>query len=81
MLQFPESRIQLLAHTDSIGNRVDQANITRSRLRVIGSYLVRKGVSARRMVLRSLGGESPLYDNQTASGRTANNRIEVLEQP
>ena len=81
MLQFPESRIQLLAHTDSIGNRVDQANITRSRLRVIGSYLVRKGVSAKRMVLRSLGGESPLYDNQTASGRTANNRIEVLEQP
>lgn len=79
--QYPQARIQLLAHTDSMGNRVDQANITRMRLRVIGSYLVRKGVSAKRMVLRSLGGESPLYDNQTAVGREANNRIEVLEQP
>lgn len=79
--QYPESRIQLLAHTDSIGNRQDQANITRARLRVVGSYLVRKGVSARRMVLRSLGGESPLHDNQTVTGRAANNRIEVLEQP
>ncbi len=79
--EFPEARIQLLAHTDSIGNRLDQANITRGRLRAVGSYLVRKGVSARRMVLRSLGGESPLYDNETQSGRAANNRIEVLEQP
>ena len=80
MQQYPQARIQLLAHTDSIGNRVDQANITRMRLRVIGSYLVRKGVSAKRMVLRSLGGESPAYNNDTTSGREANNRIEVLEQ-
>ena len=79
--QFPEARIQLLAHTDSIGNRLDQANITRSRLRVVGSYLVRKGISAKRMVLRSLGGEMPLHNNDTESGREANNRIEVLEQP
>lgn len=81
LLQFPEARIQLLAHTDSIGNRLDQANVTRSRLRVVGSYLVRKGVSAKRMVLRSLGGEMPLHSNDTESGRIANNRIEVLEQP
>jgi len=70
-----------VTHTDSRGSRVEQAKITRERLRAVGSYLVQKGISARRMGLRSLGGERPIQSNDTAAGRAANNRLEVFEQP
>ncbi len=78
--RFPQARIQIFAHTDSRGTPRDQAVVTRARLRSIGTYLIRQGVSANRLVLRSLGGQNPLYDNATQAGRDANNRIEILEQ-
>lgn len=81
LLQYPETRVQLVTHTDASGDRVEQAKITRARLQAVGSYLLRKGISARRLVLRSLGGERPIQSNDTASGRAANNRVEVFEQP
>lgn len=77
--QYPQARVELHAHTDDRGTVRDQAILTRARLKTIGTYLVRQGVSARRLVLRSFGGTRPLYDNVDAVGRQGNNRIEVLE--
>ena len=79
LTQNPNARIQLLAHTDNSGTQVEQANRTRNRIRAVATYLVGKGISARRLTLRSLGGENPRYDNGTVEGRQANNRIEILE--
>jgi len=79
MKQFPKARVELHAHTDNTGSVRDQAVLTRKRLRTMGVYLVGKGVSANRLVLRSFGGTRPLYENGTERGRTGNNRIEVLE--
>lgn len=78
--RFPQAKVQIIAHTDTTGTARDQATITRARLRTVGTYLVRKGISASRLTLRSLGGERPAYDNSTAEGRAANNRIEILER-
>ena len=57
----------------------EQAILTRARLRTVGTYLVGRGVSANRLVLRSFGGSRPIADNATEAGRERNNRIEVLE--
>jgi len=78
--RYPDAKIQLLAHTDSTGTTIDQARLTRGRLKTVGTYLLKRGVSARRITLRSLGSESPRFDNATEAGRSANNRIEILEQ-
>lgn len=77
--QYPQARVELLAHTDSRGDARQQSILTRARLRTVGTYLIEQGVSANRMVLRSFGGSRPLYDNATAEGRQRNNRIEVIE--
>lgn len=77
--QYPQARIALHAHTDGQGTVRDQAILTRARLRTMGTYMVRKGVRANRLILRSFGGTRPLYDNASAEGRAGNNRIEVLE--
>lgn len=79
LVSFPDAKIELHSHTDNTGTVRDQAILTRARLKRLGTYLVGKGVSAKRLVLRSFGGTRPLYDNASADGRTANNRIEVLE--
>lgn len=77
--QYPQARVELHAHTDNQGTVRDQAILTRARLRTMGTYLVGKGIRSNRLVLRSFGGTRPLYDNATAEGRAANNRIEVIE--
>jgi len=79
LIQHPEAKVELHAHTDNNGEVADQTALTRSRVETIGAYLVRRGVEANRMVLRSFGGSRPLYDNETAQGRTGNNRVEVIE--
>ena len=80
LMEYPEAGIRLLAHTDTNRSTRDQSILTRTRLRTLGTYLVRRGVSANRLVLRSFGGSKPVAANDTAAGRAANNRIEVLER-
>lgn len=80
LTKYPMARIQLLAHTDNTGSMKQQATLTRARLRSIGTYLLQQGVRANRLILRSLGGSSPIYDNSTPHGRSRNNRIELIEQ-
>lgn len=79
LVQYPQAKVELHAHTDNQASVRDQAVLTRARLRTIGTYLVSKGVRANRLVLRSFGGTRPLYDNNTVEGRNGNNRIEVVE--
>jgi len=82
LAQYPEARIELKAHTDNSRDEREQSILTRARLRTIGTYLViERGVRARRLVLRSLGGAEPIADNNTESGRLENNRIEISENP
>lgn len=77
--RYPDARVDILAHTDSRGTVRDQAILSRQRLKSVGLYLQKQGISANRLVLRSFGGTRPLYRNDTPQGRAANNRIEVIE--
>ena len=78
---FPTTYIELVAHTDDTGTEAQQSELTRQRLRSIGVYLVRHGISQDRLLLRSYGGSRPAFDNLTAESRRLNNRIEVFENP
>ncbi len=78
---FRATYIELVAHTDNLGTEAEQSELTRQRLRSIGVYLVRHGISQDRLLLRSYGGSRPVFDNSTTEGRRRNNRIEVFENP
>ena len=78
---YPTTYIEIVAHTDNLGTEAEQSELTRQRLRSIGVYLVRHGISQDRLLLRSYGGLRPLYDNATTEGRRRNNRIEIFENP
>jgi outer membrane protein OmpA-like peptidoglycan-associated protein len=77
--QFPQAKVELRAHTDTLATSKEQSILTRARLKAVGTYLVRQGVSANRLILRSFGGTRPLYNSREVEGRRGNNRIEVIE--
>ena len=81
MMQFPRTKIELIAHTDNSGDSQANSSLARQRLRAIGIYLVRRGITQDRFLLRSFGDKRPLFDNDSAESRQANNRIEIIEKP
>ena len=81
MIQYPTTKIEIIAHTDNAGDPLAKSAIARQRLRAIGIYLVQRGIQQDRFLLRSFAGKRPAFDNNTAAGRKANNRIELVERP
>ncbi len=79
LIRFPDAAIELNAHTDNRGSLREQSILTRKRLRIIASYMSKNGIRGNRLVLRSMGGSQPVFDNSTAKGRAGNNRIEIFE--
>ena len=75
------TRVELAAHSDNAGDPQQKSLLTRQRLRAIGIYLVQRGISQDRLLLRSFGSKRPVFDNNSEAGRRANNRIEITEQP
>lgn len=63
--------------TDNIGE--DSANLVVSQKRAdkVKAYLVRQGIAASRLRVIGRGESNPIADNQTASGRRKNRRIEI----
>ncbi|MFT6878456.1 MAG: outer membrane protein OmpA-like peptidoglycan-associated protein [Granulosicoccus sp.] len=81
MTEFPTTRIELIAHTDNAGTPQTKSLLTRQRLRAIGIYLVQRGITQDRFLLRSFSDKRPAFDNSSVEGRRANNRIEIVERP
>lgn len=80
LLQYPNAKIELHAHSDNSGDIKSQSVLTRSRLRTVGTYLLKRGIRSNRMALRSFGGAKPRFNNDSATDRQRNNRIEVFEK-
>ena len=75
----PEIRVEFIGHTDNIGNNLDNYNMGLYYAKQIQWYLVANGGIAKSMIKSSSKGESKSIDtNDTASGRKANRRIEVI---
>lgn len=79
--RYPAMRVELVAHTDNTGTEASQSALTRQRLRSMGIYLLKQGVDKNRLLLRSFAAKRPAFDNSTVSGRRANNRVQLLENP
>ena len=77
MNAFPEMRIKIIGHTDSLGS--DQYNQTLSfnRAKSVIRYLQTKGIAKDRMVPEGFGEKYPIDTNSTPEGRFHNRRVEI----
>ena len=77
MTQFPSARVEVAAHTDSLGSDSYNLDLSRQRAQAVVDYLVAQGVDASRLESRGYGETQPVGDNSTAEGRAMNRRVEV----
>ncbi len=75
----PSSSIDIVGHTDNIGNSNDNYNSDLKYAKQVRQYLIRKGnFKASSIKATSKGEAEPIDDNFTKKGRIANKRIEII---
>jgi OmpA-OmpF porin, OOP family len=78
----PSVRIEISGHTDNVGPRPRNVQLSKERAEAVKEYIVSKGIDASRLETRGAGPDEPIENNATAAGRQKNRRTEfkLLEQ-
>lgn len=75
------SIVSIEGHTDSVGSREYNVDLSLRRAESVRAYLTGPGgVSPSRVNVRGLGPDFPVADNASMSGRLQNRRVEVIVQ-
>lgn len=77
MMESEKMVIQLEGHTDSQGNPGSNLKLSQSRVEAVKRYLVKKGVSKKRVKTKAFGGTQPLRNEMTPEDRALNRRVEM----
>jgi OOP family OmpA-OmpF porin len=72
----PAARIEVTGHTDSIGSRDANRQLSESRAKSVVGYLAQRGVPAARVEAAGFGDTRPIAPNDTEANRAKNRRIE-----
>ena len=76
MNKYPDLRIEISGHTDSVGSRDSNLDLSQRRADAVKKYLVDSGIDGSRIETKGLGPDQPIADNETKAGRAENRRIE-----
>jgi len=77
--KYPDKNIEIVGHTDNIGNSNDNYSVGLKYAQQVRWYLISKGNIKKALVKASSKGESePIDSNFSKQGRNKNRRIEVL---
>ena len=75
---YPENRIMITGHTDSVGSGQSNLALSQARADSVKAHLLHQGVMPQSIVSAvGYGEEHPVADNATAAGRTMNRRVEL----
>ena len=68
--------IEVAGHTDNVGAREVNMELSRRRADAVAAYLAGQGVARWRLTARGYGPDRPRSSNATETGQAANRRIE-----
>jgi len=74
----PALNLRIVGHTDNIGRGNFNQMLSELRAKAVADYLVRSGVSRRRLTTFGMGESTPIKDNESKNGRAENRRVEFL---
>lgn len=79
LAQNPGMKVEISGHTDKIGTKAYNKDLSQRRANAVKNYLVNKGIDARRVVSMGYGEEKPLASNDDElEGRELNRRVEFV---
>lgn len=76
--KYPDRTVIIEGHTDSVGSVESNLALSQRRADAVKAYLVSQGVAETRLSAAGLGKGSPVADNDSATGRQQNRRVEVI---
>jgi outer membrane protein OmpA-like peptidoglycan-associated protein len=81
MKRYPGYKLSIDGYTDNVGNDFANQQLSEARAKACLDYLVSKGVDKNIITYAGHGESNPIDDNNTATGRKRNRRVEFKLQP
>ena len=81
LLTFPESRVQVRAHTDASGAADMNLSLSSRRAEVVVKYLQSRGVHELQLQAVGIGEAQPMDTNNDEVGRRRNRRVDIVTLP
>jgi len=78
LLAYPDLRVEIDGHTDSIGSDAYNQQLSERRAASVRVYLAQQGIPLTAVVARGFGKTQPIASNATAAGRQRNRRVELV---
>lgn len=79
--EFNKTMVEIAGHTDSTGSEQYNLLLSEHRASSVVAYLVSRKVRSDRLIPVGAGESWPIADNNTASGRQLNRRVEITIVP
>ena len=79
--QYPGSVVQVVGHTDNVGDAGYNYDLSERRARSVAGVLISSGVSSSRIQTFGRGEDQPKASNLTPEGRQQNRRVEIVILP
>lgn len=76
MIEIGDARVQVVGHTDDVGNRQANLALSHARAEAVRDHLVTLGVPRANLAVLGKGPDEPVADNATDDGRARNRRIQ-----
>ena len=75
----PSWKMQIEGHTDNVGGKEVNLNLSQQRADAVRAWLVGKGIAGSRLTARGLGDAKGVADNATDEGRAKNRRVALVK--
>jgi len=78
IIDNPSFLIEIRGHTDNVGDSSKNLLLSQKRASAVRDYLIRKGVSEKKITANGFGDKKPVATNKTSAGRRLNRRVEFI---
>jgi outer membrane protein OmpA-like peptidoglycan-associated protein len=79
--EYDKTLVDVVGATDSTGSLDHNMQLSLKRANSVAQYLQNQGVSPMRLQAQGIGPKDPIASNDTAEGRQANRRVEIVLRP
>ncbi|MHA6264702.1 OmpA family protein [Arenibacterium sp. CAU 1754] len=78
---YPNSTVQVLGHTDNVGDAAYNQDLSERRARAVANVLIDSGTAPGRIRTIGRGEDAPIASNLSPEGRALNRRVEIVILP